>query len=165
MSRRQDLGRVGVDGAVVDVAGRGDGAGHADVLGGRFDLRVAELERHGDEGADGEGAPAADVGRLDQYACDDRAEETRDLVDGVVAPGRVFGAAAHVGAARGEVVRKEDAVQRADHADHEPVCDDHGRGVVWAWRRDPRSVFGDAGRTTRSSRCAGRGPGLQAVRA
>lgn len=96
----QDLGRVGVQGAVVDVEAEADGAAEADVLGRGRDGRVGEEEGHGHHGPDHHRVLAPQRPLVAHPARQHGPEDARDVGQGVVAPG-VIGADAFGRAAAG----------------------------------------------------------------
>lgn len=86
MGGGQHLGRVGVQGAVVDVDAEGDGAAEADVLRRRRDRRVREEEGQGEERPHRHRVPPAQERRVAQPRRQHRPEDARYRRECVVSP-------------------------------------------------------------------------------
>lgn len=85
MSTWQDLRSVGIKSAVVDVDAKGDQTSEGEVLHRSLHRSVGEEESHTYQSADDHGVLAAKLG-VAHEASDNRAWDTADICQGIVAP-------------------------------------------------------------------------------
>jgi hypothetical protein len=136
----QDLGGVRVERAVVYVEEEVDRTGETQVLSGTADLGVAarkvsfrlreshseqwhirEEEDHRDDGTEDHSTTTLEVACIGHQTTQNRAEDTCNVHDRVVAPCSVVAAVSKVRTTRLEVVRQENVVERVGEADEGPA--------------------------------------------
>ena len=118
--RRKDLGRVGVENAVVDVQTDADDTAEDEILHGCANARVSEEKEHRQQSTDDHRVPTPEKAHFHQTAGDHRTENTAGVDDGVVAIGGVRRVIAGLRPARLQIIGQKDVVQRIGQTDQRP---------------------------------------------
>ena len=124
----EDLGGVGVEDGVHDVAHEGVGAVPSEQGIRRHRRRGREQEDPRERGGEGQGALAAEAGHFHQEAAEEGAGDAEDGNDEAVAVGDVGRSVAEVGAPALLDVGQEGVVERETEADEGPDGHDAGGG-------------------------------------